>query len=359
MRAFMATNLVGVFAYDADEKMVAHKLFPKDPEKVAENLSAVKQGKTLPEEQEVLKELMKQGFKEVMVERPLETKGINIMCIQVKENPATEKLQSEYRKYALDFRWATSQAEINEILTKVNVLLTRTQLKKVKKDRILMQAVSALDEIDKDLNVFTDHLREWYGLYFPESIKHFDSNESFVRFVADEPRKELLKDNRLADAARNSSGMPFDDDDLREIQEFALKVSGLQEERKTLARYVEGVAKGTIPNVSAVAGAILGSKLLVLAGGLEKLSKMPSSTIQLLGAEKALFRHLKGQGKAPKYGVLFGHGYIQNAPKHLKGKVARLIAAKVSIAARVDHFSHEDRGEDFRKQLDEQIARLK
>ena len=98
-------------------------------------------------------------------------------------------------------------------------------------------------------------------------------------------------------------------------------------------------------------------RLIALAGGLEKLAKMPSSTVQLLGAEKALFRHLKGEGKSPKFGIIFSHTLIQNAPKEMKGKVARLIAAKLSLAARIDNFSKEDRGEELREELDEQVKK--
>src|SRR4030065_417735 len=114
-----------------------------------------------------------------------------------------------------------------------------------------------------------------------------------------------------------------------------------------------------MPNFSAVAGPLLGARLLSVAGSLDRLAMMPSSTIQLLGAEKALFRHLKGEGKAPKYGILFGHPLIQQATKETKGKVARLVAAKLSIAARLDRFAGKDEGESLRKQLEESMRKIR
>ncbi|MBW1839778.1 MAG: C/D box methylation guide ribonucleoprotein complex aNOP56 subunit, partial [Deltaproteobacteria bacterium] len=100
------------------------------------------------------------------------------------------------------------------------------------------------------------------------------------------------------------------------------------------------------------------ARLLNLAGGLERMSKMTSSTIQLLGAEKALFRHLRGEGKSPKYGILFGHQLIQNAPKEKRGKVARLVASKISLASRIDMFSDRNDGEKMRLELDRDVKKV-
>ena len=130
------------------------------------------------------------------------------------------------------------------------------------------------------------------------------------------------------------------------------------ENRKMLSKYLENITAAALPNTSKVAGPVLTARLLSLAGGLEKMSKMPSSTIQLLGAEKALFRHMRGEGKAPKYGVLFGHPLIQAAPKELKGKVARIISARIALAARTDNFSDKDQGDDMKKDMEEQVRKI-
>lgn len=358
MKAFIATNILGTFAFNTEGELMEHILFRKDPEFIAGRLSRARKGEVIEEEIELLKILRKRGVKEIAWNKNTQAKGVDIICVYQKDNVAEETLSFSYRRYALEFKWASTQAEVNEILTKVNVLLTKSQLKIAKKDKILMQAVAVLDELEKDLNIFTEHLREWYGLYFPEAVSRFDSNEKFINFVADIGSKENIQDKELSGLAGKSAGMPFGENDIDEIRAFARNLQELNSRKSSLSKYVEACAKATIPNISAVAGPVLGARMLVLAGGIDKISSMASSTIQLLGAEKALFRHLKGKGKAPKYGILFGHPMIQNAPKHLKGKAARLIAAKISIAARIDKFSKDDRGAELRKQLEEQIARI-
>ncbi len=357
MRAHIATNIIGSFAFDNDKKIIEYRLFPKNPEEIARELEKVREGKIIKQEKEIVNIITKKGYTEIECDRELGIAGV--ICIQRKDNIASETLQSEYRRLAVDLKWVSSQAELNEILTKVNVILTREKLKTVKSDKIVMNTIGVIDEIDRVSNVFSERLREWYGLYFPEACKLIQSNEKIVELISEHAKKEDIKDNTISRHIEKSAGMPFSDYDLNSVQEFARSVQGLFKTRKELADYLEKTAKETIPNMSAVAGSLISARMLALSGGLEKISRMPSSTIQLLGSEKALFRHLKDKSSpAPKYGALFAHPYIQNAPKELKGKVARLIAAKLSLAAKIDFFSKEDRGEEMRKVLEEQVKRV-
>jgi nucleolar protein 56 len=271
------------------------------------------------------------------------------------DSTADRILQSDFRKLALELKWANSQAELNNMLSKVNIELTKTKIREVKKDRIVIQAIGMLDELDRVINVFVERLREWYGLYFPELERTVQSHEMFVEIVS-KGRKESLGD--FQNLASKSAGMDFSEEDIRQMQDFAISILRLFEMKKGLTKYVERTAGEVMPNFSAVAGPILGARLLSVAGSLDRLSMMPSSTIQLLGAEKALFRHLKGEGKAPKYGILFGHPLIQQATKETKGKVARLVAAKLSLAARLDRFSGKDEGEKLRRELEESASKI-
>ena len=356
MRAFVGTCFVGSFAFDSDGKVVDKKLFPKKIEVIAEKMSKSRSGEVLPEEREIIRGLPGKGFKEVVWDKAAEIPGIGCVC--KKENLATEILSTQLRKIAMDSRWVSTQAELNEILSKVQVELTKTELRKEKKDFVIMRMISIIDELDKTTNTLSELLREWYGLHFPEMAKRIGSNERFAGIVARYGDRKNIDEKDLAGLAEKSSGMPFSDDDMKEVQEFSKSIVTLFDEKKRLTRHMEVVAKSVIPNLSAVAGPLLAARLLGLAGGLDKISRLPSSTIQLLGAEKALFRHLRGEGKAPKYGVLFGHGYIQKAPKGMKGKIARMIASKLTLAARLDKFSDKDKGEELRKELEEQIGKL-
>jgi nucleolar protein 56 len=356
MRAFVGTCFAGSFAFDPDGNMIDKELFPKKIDVIVEKMKKSRSGEVLPEEQHIVERLAKKGILEIVWDKKAEMTGVS--CVYKKDNLAAEKLQNEFRKIAMDTRWASSQAEINEIMSKVQIELTKKELKKEKKDFMVMRVIGIIDELDKSLNTFSELVREWYGLHFPEMGRHVGSNERFVEVIAKHGDKDSVDDKKLKELAKKSSGMPFSDDDINSIQEFSKTMVNLFEQKKKLTKYLENLTKKAMPNTSAVAGPLLAARLLALAGGLDKMSKLPSSTIQLLGAEKALFRHLRGEGKAPKYGVIYGHGFVQNATKEQKGKVARLVASKITLAARIDKFSDKDNGEEMRKDLEEQIKKL-
>ncbi len=353
MIAFIATGILGSFAFDADGKLLEHRLFPKKPEIISEKLAKARSGEIIPEEREMLESLRKKGVKEIVWDKKEDVKGFT--CITKKDNLGEETLKSSFRKLAMDLKWVFSQSELNELLSKVNIESTKKELKKEKRDVIVMRVIAVIDELDKDLNVFSELLREWYGLHFPEMDRAISSHEKYVGMVSDYGRREEIKEKNLSGLAAKSSGMELSETDISEIQRFSNALRNLYDEKKKMTRYLEDIANASMPNTSAVAGPVLAARLLNLAGGLERMSKMTSSTIQLLGAEKALFRHLRGEGKAPKYGILFGHQLIQNAPKEKKGKVARLVASKISLAARVDMFSDRDDGEKMKSELERSV----
>jgi len=356
MRAYLATCIIGSFAFDKDENLLEKRLFPKDPVTVAEKLRKVRNGEMIPEEKEIINALKIKGFKEIVWDKKIQLKDIS--TIYEKDNLAVKKLAFEFRKLAIDLKWSNSQADINQFIANVNIELTKTELRKERKDKLVMRVVSVINELDKELNVFSEKLREWYGLHFPEINRAVQSHERLAEIIVKYGTRENIKDEELSKLVEKSSGMSLSDTDIHQIQQFAEEILRLYGIRKNLAKYLEDLVKTVIPNLSAVAGPMLAARLLNLAGGLEKISKMPSSTIQLLGAEKALFRHLKGKGKAPKYGILFGHPLVQQAPKDLKGKVARLVASKLSLASRLDKFSNKDEGEKLKRELEEQVKKV-
>ena len=355
MRAYLATNVIGVFAFDQDKKLLGHRLFPKKVDVITEKMDAAQKGEVLPEERDLIRDLMRLGYKEIVWDKDTKEKGT--MFVYKADNLGKKTLQEEYRRLAIELHWVSSQAELNDILSKINISLTKDKLQVAKKDKIIMRAVGVLDEIDKTVNVFSEMLREWYGLYFPEASKVIGENDKYAEAVYQFGNREKIKNHRLARYADKSSGMDFSDEDIRKVQSFAEEILNIFKEKKVISEYVEGLCKGTVPNLTSVAGPLLAARLLALAGGIEKLARLPSSTIQLLGAEKALFRHLKGGGKAPKYGIIFSHPFIQKASKEQKGKAARLVSAKLSMAAKIDCFSGEDKGDELKKQLEEQIEK--
>lgn len=210
--------------------------------------------------------------------------------------------------------------------------------------------------MDKDINTFAMRLKEWFAWHFPELTKIVNDNQIYARIVnyldgkrenvtddAKEALTQILLDEEKAqqiiDAAKISMGMDMKDSDASQIKRWAERVVELIEFRETLAEYLRQRMNAVAPNLQALIGEVLGAKLIAHAKGLMQLSKYPASTIQILGAEKALFRALKTKGKTPKYGLIFNSTFIGRAGLKQKGKISRYLANKCAIAARVDQFS--------------------
>lgn len=215
-------------------------------------------------------------------------------------------------------------------------------------DHIVVQVVNSIDDLNKISNLAYERLTEWYGVHFPE-FKHKDP-ETYVRVAAffdrTRPDKERLT-QMLPDAApaiiqksNTSVGVAFDEEDIRVLQEHAKLILTMFEHKRNQEKYLDALARKIAPNVSDLAGEQLAAKLVAHAGGIKKLAAMPASTIQVIGAEKALFKHLKTGSPPPKHGLIFQHPLIASAPKHARGKIARALAAKIAIAAKADAYTH-------------------
>jgi nucleolar protein 56 len=218
-----------------------------------------------------------------------------------------------------------------------------------KPDLQAMESVQALDEIDRAANMVSSRVREWYGLHFPELVSMIDDNSSLIRLIMnfksrenyDEGELEQLgysknKSKAIAIASKESKGADIREEDLARIIQLAEEAEHLFSLRDKLASHVEKTMRQVAPNVSEIAGATIGARLIARAGGLEKLAILPASTIQILGAEKALYRALKSGARPPKHGILFQHVAVHSAPKWQRGKIARSVAGKIAIASRID-----------------------
>ena len=231
-------------------------------------------------------------------------------------------------------------------LKKQMIKKTKQDVKKnlLRRDRVIVHAVKTIDTIDKTGNLLIEKLREWYGVYNPE-FKSKD-NEKLFKAISSLEKKE------------GSMGADLTEDDLKQIQEYSSKIKALYDERKNISSYLEKIMKEEAPNITAVTGSILGARLIATAGSLEKLAEFPSSTIQVLGAEKALFAHLKKGVKPPKYGLLFQFPLVRKASKKNKGKIARKAASKISIAAKVDFFKGKFIGDKLMQELEKEVQGL-
>ncbi|XP_027040630.1 nucleolar protein 56-like [Pocillopora damicornis] len=242
-------------------------------------------------------------------------------------------------------------------------------------DNMIIQSISLLDQLDKDINTFSMRIREWYSYHFPELVKIVSDNYMYAKaaqyiksrkdFSEDklEGLEEIVMDSAKAkaiyDASKSSMGMDISPVDLINIQTFASRVISLAEYRKSLHTYLVSKMNQVAPNLSALIGEQVGARLISHAGSLTNLAKYPASTVQILGAEKALFRALKKKGNTPKYGLIFHSSFIGRAGVKNKGRISRYLANKCSIASRIDCFA-ETQSSVFGQKLHDQVEdRLK
>ncbi|MEK6939373.1 MAG: C/D box methylation guide ribonucleoprotein complex aNOP56 subunit, partial [Nanoarchaeota archaeon] len=198
-------------------------------------------------------------------------------------------------------------------------------------------------ELDKIANTMSKRLREWYSLYYPELSEQIENHEKYVELVLEQERES------------ESFGADLSESDLEEMKLLAGRILSIYALRKQHELYLEKIMTKYCPNLLELAGATIAARLIELGKGLKHLAMLPASTVQLLGAEKALFRHLKTGSRSPKYGVIINHPFIQNAPLDKKGKAARMLADKLSLCARLDFFKGEFKALDYRTELEAKL----
>lgn len=233
-----------------------------------------------------------------------------------------------------------------------NLLLTKKALKEsVNEDLLIIQCINNIEEIDRAVNLLVKRLREWYELYNPEFSRSVSTNESFVKLILDKNKEQLLKQLNLK--KEESMGADLNEADIKPIRDLAGKILVLYDLRNSQEEYLKKIMKKYCPNLNEVAGHLIGAKLLGHAGSLIHLVKFPASTIQLLGAEKALFRHMKTKAKSPKHGLIIQHPLVSQASN--KGKAARQLADKISIAVKIDYFKGKFIGDKLRKEVEDKL----
>ncbi len=248
----------------------------------------------------------------------------------------------------------------------------QVQQRYAESDVHIIRAVAVLQDLDATFNLLAENAVEWYSAYFPELHQLLKDNEKYLQLVyliggrkgfdakkvAEIAGEETAE--KIAAAAKKSMGSEVEPPVLDAMKLLALNALNLREERKLLERLVEKQMAEYAPNLSQLAGAVLGARLLAAAGGLRQLALLPASTIQLLGAERALFRHMRNSRvKGPKHGLLYQHALVRSVPAKHKGKVARSVAAKLAIAAKADFFKSKERVSGrLQKELQQRVKQL-
>jgi len=248
----------------------------------------------------------------------------------------------------------------------------KVTLKYEDKDIHIIKSVGILEDIDPIANLLIEQLREWHAVHFPELNDMVKDNDVYVKLVSsigkrdDFTEKKILEQiedkplaTQIAEAAKKSIGSGATPADLAEMKSLALNCLNLRQEREYLSKYLEETMKRELPNFTEIAGPVIGAKILAKLGSKKRLAFVPASTIQMIGAEKALFMHFRKGVKGPKYGYLFQHPMVKASPDHQKGKIARSLAATLAIAAKKDYFGNKTSADDLKEKLEERIEALK
>lgn len=246
------------------------------------------------------------------------------------------------------------QPEFFPEFRRLNLALTTRDIRNaVTPDVLIGQASANLSELDKAGNLLVKRLREWYGWYAPEVVERITDHHQLVELIHSKNRTELLKELR----EEETMGANLEKADVDEILLLAKQVKELFQLREQHEKYLKTMMQKHCPNLLELAGTTIGAKLIELGKGLKRLALLPASTIQLLGAEKALFRHIKTGARSPKYGILINHPFVQQAKKDKKGKAARMLADKLSLCARLDYFKGEFKAKEYRKELEKRLEK--
>lgn len=378
MRGYIVETALGILALDESKRIVDRELYPKGPEKVAESISALQEGKITQELTYIVRRMGISGYDELVFESDniASSVGRELKTKVLVETPSVAGLEVRGRlgDLAVEYGFVAKPEEWTAFTSQITLLQAQSKMRaeSERPDLMMAQAVNAVDELDKSTNLFVSRVREWYGLHFPEMDYLVKDHELYLKIVAkiqsrDKISEEALKTlgvdqdtaKHLEEISKRSTGGEVAETDLIQLGRLAEDTLTLYSLRKEYENYIETIAKRVSPNLADLLGTMLAARLIALAGGLNRLSRLPASTIQVLGAEKALFRSLKTGSAPPKHGVIFQYEDIHNAPRWQRGKIARALAGKLAIASRMDAFSSKAPSSILKDRLGKRVAEIR
>ena len=385
MEAYVVETPIGVFVVDDKLNVLDKVFFVKAPHLAALELKQIQEGDITTAIIDALSNASKSAT--LVFENELfakATERANLQAVARKNSVADAfrtRLASEWngrdawlQQQSLTLPALRSSDAYNDFARQITLEIARAGIASAatRRDLSAVQAVRAIDDLDKTLNLLAGRVREWYGLHFPEMDRIVEKHDTYARLVAKlGDRRNFTKENlvsegipgqtvdQLATAARKSMGGQIEESDLQVLKSFCELMLELYKFRGKSESYIDEVLKQVAPNMTAIVGAPLSARLISIAGSLDNLAKMPASTLQVLGAEKALFRSLKTGARPPKHGVIFQHTAIHQSPRWQRGKIARALSGKLSIAARVDAFGGVFVGEQLRDNVNKKVDEIK
>jgi len=376
MKAMIIQFSFGVVAFNEQGNIADKVLFPKKPQQAAKSLMKIESGK-ISEVTSLITALQTAGYAIFVFENAgiaNEAQRTLSAKTEILKPSEAEAFHARMEQVAVETGAIKDAKELSLWNHNVSMELAKLRIRGAseKRDLVIAQAIQTLDDLDRTVNLFMARLREWYGVHFPELDRLIEKHETYARLVMnlgyrDNFSLEALENEGLpkdkskntTEVAEKSMGADMAEKDLAEIQALSKNVLELYELRKNIEAYVDKTMEEVAPNTRAVAGALLGARLIAIAGSLQNLAMRPASTIQVLGAEKALFRSLKTGARPPKHGLIFQHALLHDAKRWQRGKIARVLAGKLAIAARIDAFGGKYVGDSLKADVDRRLAEIR
>ncbi|MBO7693746.1 MAG: ATP-binding protein [Methanobrevibacter sp.] len=361
MEFYITQCIAGFIAFDEDLQIADYKLFTED--EVVSNLIKIEENEILDEEIELINgmKLDSKDEDKIIIEttkRKSQYKELeNYENIEVKTpNKGGEHLRSNIDNILEEIGFSKSQDEIIQIYEKLAIYKIKKSSQE--EDKLLIQAINSVDDIDESISKLVERIRDWYTIYFPE-MDTISSNETYIKLIAESENREDILENYMehfSEEIEESTGADIEEDDLLMLKSFAESIYSLQKSRKELETYIDAKMEAIAPNLRDLLGSTLGAKLIAHIGSIKRLATYPASVIQIMGAEKAIFRHLKTGERPPKHGLIFQHPSVRGAKWWNRGKIARNLALKITLAVRKDVFSGEydpSIAEDYLKKVEQ------
>ena len=362
MEFYITQCIAGFIAFNQDFEIVKMKLFEEN--EIVENLIRIEENEILDEEIELINELELNCDDKVIIEttkRRSQFKSLENYENLIVETPNNggEYLRENLEDILIEIGFLSENEDYRELIQHYEELAIN-QIKKSsqEEDKLLIQAINSVDDIDESISKLVERIRDWYTIYFPE-MDTISNNETYTKLIAlSENREDIIENfkDQFNEDIEYSSGADIEEADLLMLKSFAESIYSLQESRKELEVYIDSKMEAIAPNLRDLLGATLGAKLIAHIGSIKRLATYPASVIQIMGAEKAIFRHLKTGERPPKHGLIFQHPSVRGAKWWNRGKIARNLALKITLAVRKDVFSGEydpSIAEDYLKKVEQ------
>ena len=360
MEFYITQCIAGFIAFDENLQIADYKLFKDD--EVVSNLIKIEENEILDEEIELINGIKLDSIDDKIIiettKRKSQYKELeNYGNIEVKTpNKGGEHLRSNIEDVFEEIGLSKSQDEI--IQTYEKLAIYKIKKSSQEEDKLLIQAINSVDDIDESISKLVERIRDWYTIYFPE-MDTISNNETYIKLIAESENREDILENfneHFTEEIEESTGADIEEDDLLMLKSFAESIYSLQKSRKELETYIDSKMEAIAPNLRDLLGSTLGAKLIAHIGSIKRLATYPASVIQIMGAEKAIFRHLKTGERPPKHGLIFQHPSVRGAKWWNRGKIARNLALKITLAVRKDVFSGEYNpsiAEDYLKKVEQ------